>query len=190
MSSTRKPKRASDAKKSLAAPTRRLSPAEFQIFVAAHTLDKPTIHEVREFLAQLPPLSISLRRTKSPANASRGAMPSYNTVNTLLLRMLASGAVALEDQEDAVARRIVPLWDFEQTLTHTIELTLRDYLAWKPLLPRILEIVAAQTAESLSPKQRSELRAAAHRALGAAQKRSEIAEPALARAPNSKKRKA
>ena len=138
-------------------PTRRLSPAEFQILVAAHTLGQPTIREIRNFLATLPPLTVSLRRTRTPADSSRGIPPSYNTVNTLLLRMAAAGAVELQDQPDDISRRIVPRWNLEEALVLCVAHSLRDFLVWKPLLPLALCTVLEQVARQHPDKEDEEL---------------------------------
>ena len=146
------------SRSALRSPTRKLSPAEFQVLVAVHHLGRPTIREVREFIGQLPPLSVSLRRSSGSPDTSRGVPPSYNNINTIVLRMLASGAVSIVDQAENGSRYLVPLWDLEQALDHSVGLTVRDYLAWKPLVPRALGAVLDQVARRFTGEEEDQLR--------------------------------
>lgn len=171
-----------------ASPSRRLSPAEFQILIAAYALGRPTIREIREFIATLPPLTTALRRTRTPADASRGVMPSYNNINTLLLRMTAAGAVAMEDQEGEIARRIVPRWSLEETLAQCVEYSLRDYLVWKPLVPQALATVLDQIARQYSAAEESALRELLSRESDGALSRWKTAVKEPARSPRPPKR--
>jgi len=134
------------------------------VLVAAHILDRPTIREAREFIATLPPLSTALRRTSTPSDAARGVMPSYYNVNSLLLRMMAVGAVDLENEEGEHARRIVPLWTLEEALQDSLEYSLRDYLVWKPLIATALETMLDQIARRYSREEASTLRELLERA--------------------------
>jgi len=139
-------------------PSRKLSPAEFQVLVAIHQLGRPTIREVRQFLAQFPPLSVSLRRSPGSPDTSRGIPPSYNNINTIVLRMLASGMVEIVDQAEDGSRYLVPLWDLEPALAHSVALAVRDYLVWKPLIPAALGAILDQISRRYSSDEEADLR--------------------------------
>jgi len=142
------------------APSRRLSPAEFQALVAIHHLERPTIRDIREFVATMPPLSASLRRGVSgvSVDAPRGALPSYNNVNVVVLRMLASGVVAMAEPDGDGERRFVPVWDLERAVAHTVALSLRDYLVWKPVIPCAVAAILDQVTRKYSHEEEDLLR--------------------------------
>jgi len=120
---------------------RKLSPAEFQVFVAIKELGAPTVRQVRDFLAELPPLSLAVDRSPETLEHDSRQAPTYNNINTLLLRMRAVGAIRFLDLEDGSERRLLMEWDFNDTLEYCVRLAVRDYLSYKPVIRRIAPVL-------------------------------------------------
>lgn len=79
-------------------------------------------------------------------------------MNTVVLRMLASGIVAIAEQEEEDERRFVPVWDLERALAHSLGLTVRDYLVWKPVIPCAVTAILDQVTRKYSHDEEDLLR--------------------------------
>lgn len=127
---------------------KKLSPSEFQVFLAIRELGNPTIRELQEFLAKLPPLSVVLEKHPEAVLDTHRKRPTYNNVNTTLLRMQEAGAVSFLVPYGGGERRLMTLWPLAETIAHCIHVALRDFLAFKEanshIVPAIVQEIAAR----------------------------------------------
>jgi len=158
-------------------PIRKLTPAEFQVFIAIKELGAPTIKQLREFLAHLPPLSASIERQPEKLHQAKRAVPSYNNINTLLVRMVAIGAIDFTRPDSGGIRRLIMMWDFNETLDHCVRWAVRDYLAYQPAILRVLPAILEEAVFRYTPEDRPDLARKLHAQIDAIMRHAHAGRP-------------
>jgi len=144
---------------------KKLSPSEFQVFLAIRELGNPTIRELQGFLATMPPLSVVLEKHPEAVLDTHRKRPTYNNVNTTLLRMQEAGAVSFLVPYGGGERRLMTLWPLADTIAHCIHVALRDFLAFKKANSHIVSAIIQELAARCSPEELPGVEAQLHREL-------------------------